>query len=272
MPELPEVETTRRGLEPHCTGRRLISMRVREPRLRWRIPASDPPRVAGRRIESLGRRGKYLLFRLEGGMTMLLHLGMSGSVRVVGPSQMLLAHDHIDFELDSGERLRFNDPRRFGSLHITAEPPEQHPLLSSLGPEPLGEGFTGLYLHKVASGRRVAIKNLIMDSRVVVGIGNIYATEALYQAGIHPARAAGRIACKRLEHLVTCCRAILADAIAVGGTTLRDYINSNGVPGYFQQTLCVYGRGGERCRGCGRTLKEIRLGQRATVYCPRCQH
>ena len=271
MPELPEVETTRRGLAPHCTGRRLMRLKVREHRLRWRIPLADPKRVAGRSIELLDRRGKYLLFRLEGGLTIILHLGMSGHMRVVQPGRAVRLHDHIDFELDSEERLRFNDPRRFGSLHVTADPPEWHPLLSRLGPEPLGDDFTGDYLHCIARDRRVAVKNLIMDSHVVVGIGNIYATEALYRAGIHPARAAGRIAPQRYERLVGCVRSILAEAIEAGGTTLRDFSGTDGLPGYFQQTLNAYGRGGEPCFCCGRSLKEIRLGQRSTVYCGHCQ-
>ncbi|MEX0449064.1 bifunctional DNA-formamidopyrimidine glycosylase/DNA-(apurinic or apyrimidinic site) lyase [Spiribacter sp. 221] len=271
MPELPEVETTRRGLEPHCVGHRLLCLRVREPRLRWHVPVTDPPRVAGARIHSLDRRGKYLLFRLEAGTTILMHLGMSGHMRVVRPGQALKSHDHVDFELDSGELLRFNDPRRFGSLHITEDPPEQHPLLSRLGPEPLGGEFRGEYLHRIAAGRRVAIKNLVMDSHVVVGVGNIYATEALYRAGIHPTRPAGRIARQRYDHLVGCIRAVLEEAIEAGGTTLRDFSGADGVPGYFQQTLHAYGRGGQPCGCCGRRLKEIRLAQRSTVYCPRCQ-
>lgn len=271
MPELPEVETTRRGLAPHCEGQRLLRLKVREPRLRWRIPATDPGRVAGRRIQSLDRRGKYLVFRLEGNVGIILHLGMSGHVRVVGPGRAVQLHDHVDFELDSGERLRFNDPRRFGSLHVTSDPPERHPLLSRLGPEPLGQDFSGHYLHGMALGRRVAVKNLIMDSHVVVGVGNIYATEALYRAGIHPARAAGRIAQRRYDRLVDCIRAVLAEAIEAGGTTLRDFSGTDGLPGYFQQNLDAYGRGGRPCARCGRRLKEIRLGQRSTVYCPQCQ-
>lgn len=271
MPELPEVETTRRGLAPHCRGRRLLRLRVREPRLRWHVPPSDPARVAGARIRSLERRGKYLLFRLDTASTVLLHLGMSGHVRVVKPGRALQPHDHVDFELDSGEVLRFNDPRRFGSLHIIDDPPENHPLLSRLGPEPLSDDFNGNYLRRVALGRRLAIKNLIMDGHVVVGIGNIYATEALYRAGIHPKRAAGRIGCQRYDRLVACIRSVLTEAIEAGGTTLRDFSGTDGMPGYFQQTLHAYGRGGQACSRCGRSLKEIRLGQRSTVYCPGCQ-
>ena len=271
MPELPEVETTRRGLAPHCTGHRLVRLKVREPRLRWPVPDSAPALVAGRRVDTIDRRGKYLLFRLEGGVTAILHLGMSGSVRVVEHGRAVRLHDHVDFELDNGKVLRFNDPRRFGSLHVTTQPPEAHPLLASLGPEPLSADFAGGYLYQLARGRRVAIKPFIMDSHVVVGVGNIYASEALFMAGIHPNRAAGRIARARLERLVACIQTVLSNAIEMGGTTLRDFTGTNGSPGYFQQTLNVYGRGGEPCRHCGRALKETRLGQRATVYCPGCQ-
>mgnify|MGYP000600712506 CR=1 FL=1 len=271
MPELPEVETTRRGLAPHCIGQRLVRLKVREPRLRWRVPESAPALVEGRRIQAIDRRGKYLLFRLEGEVTLLLHLGMSGSMRVVESGRAVRQHDHVDFALASGQVLRFNDPRRFGSLHVTRQPPEQHPLLARLGPEPLGEAFSGAYLHNRARARRGPVKPFIMDSHVVVGVGNIYANEALFRAGIHPQRAAGRIARHRLERLVEAIRRVLANAIDMGGTTLRDFTGTSGTPGYFQQTLNVYGRGGMPCRHCGRRLREIRLGQRTTVYCPVCQ-
>jgi len=271
MPELPEVETTRRGLAPHCAGRALVRLKVREPRLRWRVSDALPTQAAGRRIESVGRRGKYLVLALEGEFNLLLHLGMSGHVRVVSARQPVKPHDHVDFCLDDGAILRFNDPRRFGSLHGIEGPAEGHPLLAGLGPEPLSEAFTGARLHRTAQGRRVPIKSLIMDSHVVVGVGNIYATEALYRAGIHPARAAGRIARARYDRLVAAIKAVLAEAIEAGGTTLRDFSRTDGLPGYFAQTLDVYGRGGEPCHACGRMLRSIRLGQRATVYCPRCQ-
>ena len=271
MPELPEVETTRRGLRPHSEGRRLERLVIRERRLRWPVAADAEAQVAGRLIREVGRRGKYLLFRLDADITMMLHLGMSGHVRVVPQSHSLRPHDHLDFCLDSGEVLRFNDPRRFGSLHVTADLPEMHPLLARLGPEPLAAAFHGDYLYQAARGRRVAVKSFIMNSQVVVGVGNIYATESLHRAGIHPARPAGRIARHRFEHLAAAIRAVLTEAIRAGGTTLRDFSGTDGVPGYFQQTLDAYGRGGEPCRQCGRRLRESRLGQRATVYCPACQ-
>ena len=271
MPELPEVETTRRGLAPHCVGRALVRLKVREPRLRWRVAESLPAQAAGRGIASVGRRGKYLIFALEGDLNLLLHLGMSGHMRVVSARQPVKPHDHVDFCLDDGAILRFNDPRRFGSLHAIEGPTDAHPLLASLGPEPLSAAFTGALLHRVGQGRRAPIKSVIMDSHVVVGVGNIYATEALYRAGIHPARAAGRIARARYDRLVSEIKAVLAEAIEARGTTLRDFSRTDGLPGFFAQTLAAYGRGGEPCRACGRALRSIRLGQRATVYCPRCQ-
>ncbi len=271
MPELPEVETTRRGLAPHCEGARVVRLKVREPRLRWPVGAEMPASVAGRSIERLDRRGKYLIFRLSDGAAMLMHLGMSGSVRVVSPDRPPLRHDHIDIALDNDKLLRFHDPRRFGSLHYAAADIENHRLLRTLGPEPLSDAFTGDYLWQLSRGRRSAVKPFIMDSHVVVGVGNIYAAESLYRAGIHPSRAAGRIASPRYENLVGHIRDVLSEAIEIGGTTLRDFTNSQGEPGYFQQTLNVYGREGLPCKRCARSLKLIRLGQRATVYCPNCQ-
>lgn len=271
MPELPEVETTRRGLAPHCLGARLLQLKVREPRLRWPVAADMPANVEGRAIERLDRRGKYLIFRLNDGGAMLLHLGMSGSVRVVSPDRPPLRHDHVDIVLDNNQVLRFHDPRRFGSLHFASADIEQHRLLASLGPEPLSEQFSGEYLYALSRGRRTAVKPFIMDAHVVVGVGNIYAAESLYRAGIHPARAAGRIARSRYERLAGHIRDVLSEAIEIGGTTLRDFTNSQGEPGYFQQTLNVYGREGLPCKQCGRALKLTRLGQRATVYCPACQ-
>ena len=271
MPELPEVETTRAGLSPHCVGTTLLRLTVREPRLRWRVAADMPACVQGRTIERLDRRGKYLIFRLDDGAAMLLHLGMSGSVRVVSPDRPLLRHDHVDMELNNGKVLRFHDPRRFGSLHYTSASVEQHRLLASLGPEPLSQHFTGQHLYARSQGRRCAVKPFIMDAHVVVGVGNIYAAEALFRAGIHPARAAGRIASARYDRLAAHIRDVLSEAIQIGGTTLRDFTNSQGEPGYFQQTLNVYGRAGLPCKRCGRALNLTRLGQRATVYCPACQ-
>jgi len=271
MPELPEVETTRRGLAPHCCGATLLRLKVRERRLRWPVAEDMPEAVQGRSILQLDRRGKYLIFRLSGGASMLLHLGMSGSVRVVSADRPPMRHDHVDFVLDNGKILRFHDPRRFGSLHYSTSDIAQHSLLRALGPEPLSETFTGDYLYRLSRGRRSAVKPFIMDANVVVGVGNIYAAESLYRAGIHPMRAAGRVSRQRYAALAGHIRDVLSEAIEIGGTTLRDFTNSQGEPGYFQQTLNVYGRDGLPCKGCGRALKLIRLGQRATVYCPGCQ-
>lgn len=270
MPELPEVETTRRGLAPLVVGRRIEALDVREPRLRWPVPARLGARLAGQRIEFIGRRAKYLLFGMDAG-TLLVHLGMSGGLRfherdAPPPGK----HDHFDIRFTDGACLRYHDPRRFGSLHFTAQP-ERHPLIADLGPEPLSEAFDAEYLAGACRGRRVAIKPHLMNARIVVGIGNIYANEALYRARIHPARAAGRIARPRFDGLIDAIRAVLGDAIERGGTTLRDFAGSDGRPGYFQLDLDVYGREGEPCRRCGTPIRAVVLGQRSTYYCPRCQ-
>jgi len=269
MPELPEVETTRRALARVLVGQEIIGVDVRDSRLRWPVDAQLGARLAHRTVRSLGRRGKYLLIETDAG-TLIWHLGMSGSLRFLdrpGPPQ---THDHIDIVLATGARVRFNDPRRFGSLSFSTAP-ERHWLLAKLGVEPLEPGFDGAYLAHVCRGRRVAIKQLLMNSRVVTGVGNIYANEALFGAGIHPLRAAGRISAPRLARLADAVKAVLERAIRAGGTTLRDYVSGDGRPGYFQQTLAVYGRDGEPCRACGATVRLRIVGQRATYYCPRCQ-
>ena len=269
MPELPEVETCRRGLAPHLVGRRILGLRVREPRLRWPIAADTGSRVSGQRILALARRGKYLLLELQQG-TVLIHLGMSGSLRVLPPSTPPGAHDHVDLLLDDGRCLRLRDPRRFGSLHWTADP-AAHPLLRGLGPEPLEPGFDGAYLHRRARGRRAAVKGFLMDSRIVVGIGNIYASESLFLAGIHPQRAAGRIGAARYRALADAVRVVLQAAIAAGGTSLRDFVQEDGAPGYFAHSLRVYGRAGAPCRACATPIRQRRIAQRSSFYCPRCQ-
>jgi formamidopyrimidine-DNA glycosylase len=270
MPELPEVETTRRGIAPTVRGRSIDEIVVREPRLRWRVPRDLPRLAAGQAVCDLQRRAKYLLFILDRG-TMILHLGMSGSLRVLSAPSPPHLHDHVDIVLDSGACLRFNDPRRFGSLLWTSEDPLLHPLLKSLAPEPLSGAFDGDYLADAAKGRRVAAKLLIMNSQVVVGVGNIYASEALFRAGIRPKRSAGRLKRDEIEKLVRAIKDVLEDAIRAGGTTLRDYINPEGMPGYFRQKLFVYERAGEPCRICRTPIKHLVMGQRSTYYCPACQ-
>ena len=270
MPELPEVETSRRGIEPHLLGRLIERLEVREHRLRWPIPPDTGARVAGQHILALRRRGKYLLFDLEQGV-LLLHLGMSGSLRVLPATTAPEPHDHVDLCLADGQCLRFRDPRRFGMLQWTAAPAEAHPLLRDLGPEPLAPAFSGAYLHQRAQGRRAPIKTFIMDSQVVVGVGNIYANESLHRARIHPNRAAGRISRVRMDVLASAIRHVLAAAIAQGGTSLRDFVQEDGKPGYFAQSLCVYGRADQPCPSCGGRIRQRRIGQRSSFYCATCQ-
>ncbi len=270
MPELPEVETTRAGIAPWCEGRRVEQLIVRESRLRWLVPDDLPQHVEGQRIESVSRRGKYLLFRVGAG-TILVHLGMSGSLRVVTPEEPPSFHDHVDLVCEGGHVLRFNDPRRFGCWLWLEGDVSKHKLLRNMGPEPLSDAFDGALLFNKSRGRRGPVKNFIMDGKIVVGAGNIYANEALFAAGIRPDRAAGRISRERYDRLAAEIRAVLAAAITQGGTTLRDFVGGDGKPGYFRQELQVYGRGGQPCRRCKRPLKEVRISQRSTVFCVACQ-
>ena len=270
MPELPEVETTRRGLTPHVLGRRVIELAVHESRLRWPVERDLAERIGGQRIVGTGRRGKYLLLELERG-TLLWHLGMSGNLRVLPHAAPRKLHDHIDLVLDSGSTLRFNDPRRFGSLHYTTADPAEHPLLAALAPEPFDPAFDAEYLWRITRRRRVAIKQVLMNSRLVVGVGNIYASEALYRARIRPGRAAWRITRAEAARLATAVRAVLSNAIEVGGTTLRDFVGADGNPGYFRQRLNVYERAGAPCRRCRTPIRGITQGQRSSYYCPQCQ-
>jgi formamidopyrimidine-DNA glycosylase len=251
-------------------GRRITALAVYEPRLRWRIPRDLPRKVAGQRIVRVGRRAKYLLLGLESG-TLLLHLGMSGNLRVVPATTPRLAHDHFDLVLDSGLALRFNDPRRFGSLLYTSGEPREHPLLERLGPEPFSAAFDADYLYRITRGRRVAIKQLLMNSQLVVGVGNIYASEALFRARLRPGRAARSLTRADAARLVRAVRAVLRQAISKGGTTLRDYLGADGAPGYFRQRLYVYERRGRPCRRCGTPVRAMTQGQRSTYYCPTCQ-
>jgi formamidopyrimidine-DNA glycosylase len=270
MPELPEVETTRRGIEPWLVGRRIERVLIRQPRLRWRVPASLAGKVTGSRVRSVARRAKYLLIGTDAG-TLILHLGMSGSLRILDAASPPLAHDHVDLVLDSGRCLRFNDPRRFGCLLFTAGEPLRHRLLANLAVEPLSDAFTGEALWRRARGRRVAVKAFVMDSRTVAGVGNIYASEALFRAGIRPGLAAGRVSRARMDALVAAIRDVLTEAIGVGGTTLRDYVDASGMPGYFRQRLFVYERAGKACRRCGTAIRQFTQGARSTYWCPRCQ-
>jgi formamidopyrimidine-DNA glycosylase len=269
MPELPEVETTRRGIAPHITGKRITRLVVRDPRLRWPVPAGLAERLRGQRVRAVERRAKYLLLRLPAG-TLILHLGMSGSLRVVPTRTPPGAHDHLDLVFGK-VCLRLRDPRRFGAVLWTDDPPQAHPRLRDLGPEPLSEDFDGDLLHAAGQRRRVAVKQLLMDGKVVVGVGNIYANEALFRAGIRPTRPSNRISRARYQELAAAVKEVLAEAIAEGGTTLRDFQREDGRPGYFRIQLQVYGHGGEPCPRCGTALRACRLGQRATVYCPSCQ-
>lgn len=270
MPELPEVETTRRGIAPYLVGRRVEALKIRQARLRWPIAPALRRRLPGQRIDAVERRAKYLLVQTGAG-TALLHLGMSGSLRVLPGATAAGPHDHIDWHLDSGRILRFTDPRRFGS-QLWQAGGTVHPLLAGLGPEPLGSDFSADHLWRTSRGRTAPVKAFLMDQRVVVGVGNIYAAEALFAAGIHPRRAAGAVSPARYLRLADAVRRILAHAITRGGTTLRDFLQPDGEPGYFEQELFVYGREGEPCKVCGKPIRAVRSGQRATFYCPRCQH
>ena len=269
MPELPEVETSRRGIAPWVLNQQVCGVVVRDRRLRWPVPPDIERVLPGQFIRLLRRRAKYLLFETSAG-TAMLHLGMSGSLRIIDSSEPAGKHDHVDIQFDSGKALRFRDPRRFGCL-LWSRKPLEHPLLRSLGPEPLSGEFDGDQLWQKARGRRVSIKQFIMNGSVVVGVGNIYASEALYQAAINPRRAAGRIALQRYDALVAAIRDVLQAAIKAGGTTLRDFYGGDGEPGYFQQNLAVYGRDDEPCLNCKRPISVIVLGQRSTYYCKNCQ-
>ncbi len=275
MPELPEVETTLRGIRPHLEGRTIARLLVRESRLRLPIPPETSELVAGQAIGEVSRRSKYLLIGLERG-SLVVHLGMSGSLRVVPAASPLKRHDHLDLVLSDERCLRFHDPRRFGLFLWTPQTPlaamAEHPLLRNLGPEPLGTDFDGDHLHALSRSRRTAVKSFIMDAAVVVGVGNIYASESLFLAGIHPERACHRVGLARYRRLAEVIRAVLAASIEQGGTTLRDFVREDGQPGYFAQSLRVYGREGEPCKVCGAGIRQRRIGQRSSFYCPRCQH
>lgn len=270
MPELPEVETTLRGLSPHLQNNKITQVVVHCRKLRWPIPVEFESRLIHQTIRHLSRRGKYMLLYLEHDV-LLIHLGMSGRLCILTQPKCLEKHDHVDIILADHKILRYTDPRRFGAMLLTSEPPMQHPLLRHLGLEPLSSDFTADYLLQYVRNRRVAIKSLLMDSKMIVGVGNIYAAEALFLAHIHPAMPAGKLTKIQAKRLVNCVQQVLSKAITQGGTTFRDFMNSEGKPGYFAQQLKVYGRGGKPCVECGTILVSCLLGQRTSVYCPNCQ-
>ena len=269
MPELPEVETSKRGISPHIVDKAVQDVQLRHTQLRWPIPQDLLAHIKNEKIISIDRRAKYLLFNFATG-TMLIHLGMSGNLRICPLNTTVQKHDHMDI-LFADCLLRFTDPRRFGAILWLGQHPEQSNLLSKLGPEPLSDKFTSEHLYIAAKGRKLPVKQFIMDQSVVTGVGNIYATEALFQAGINPTRGAGNISQKRYQVLVEAIKEILQKAIKQGGTTLKDFVGGDGKPGYFQQTLHVYGKAGEKCEVCETPLKTVKLAGRTTVYCPQCQ-
>jgi formamidopyrimidine-DNA glycosylase len=270
MPELPEVETTRRGITPHLQNQIIEDVIVRQRQLRWPVPRNLKTMLHGQSIEQIDRRGKYLLLKTANG-TLIMHLGMSGSLRVLPCNTPAQKHDHLDLVLHNGQCLRFRDPRRFGTVLWTREDPLHHKLLKQLGPEPLSGQLSGEYLWQRSRGRKLTIKQFIMDSKIVVGVGNIYANEALFLAGIHPRRQAGRISRERYALLAKAIKQVLRAAIKQGGTTLRDFTASNGEPGYFRLKLRVYERAGQPCTHCGNPIKHTVIGQRSSYYCSQCQ-
>lgn len=270
MPELPEIETIRRGLLPHLRHKKIISIIIRNYKLRWPIDAKIIDDLLNQTINNITRRGKYLLFHLDTGILMI-HLGMSGRLRLLPSNFPIEKHDHVDFILENNLCLRFNDPRRFGSIFYFENGHEQHPLLNKLGIEPLEQEFNGNYLFEKSRHKKVAVKLFIMNSHIVTGVGNIYANEALFAAKINPKKSAGKITLAQYNILAKKIKKVLQTAISAGGTTLKDFVSSEGKPGYFSQQLKVYDRGGKECLNCGTQLKEIRLGQRQTVYCTKCQ-
>jgi len=270
MPELPEVETTRRGIAPLITNQTVAEIILRTGKLRWPLDPNLAGVLPGQKIHAVKRRAKYLLLQCDSG-SLILHLGMSGNLRVVPASTTVGRHDHVDLVFSNGNCLRFNDPRKFGVLLWVSVDPLSHPLLAGLGPEPLGEELTGDYLYRNSRSRKIAVKPFVMDQKLVVGVGNIYASEALFRAGIRPDRPAGKIGRRRYALLAEGIRQVLGEAIAAGGTTINDFRQNDGKPGYFRQQLQVYGRAGESCTACGRLIVCVRLGQRSTYFCPGCQ-
>lgn len=269
MPELPEVETSRRGISPHLIGKAVTDVQLRHTQLRWKIPENLLSYIKNEALLSIERRAKYLLLNFATG-TLLIHLGMSGSLRICPLNTAAQKHDHLDLIFPHC-LLRFTDPRRFGAVLWLGLHPEHSPLLNKLGPEPLSNDFNSAYLYNASKSRKLPVKQFIMDQSVVTGVGNIYATEALFSAGIRPTRSAGNISQKRYQLLVAAIKEILQQAIQQGGTTLKDFVGGDGKPGYFQQALHIYGKTGQNCPRCQTPLKTVRLAARASVYCPKCQ-
>jgi len=270
MPELPEVETSRRGIEPHLLNKKITSISIRQHKLRWPIPKNLPQLATGKTIRSVSRRAKYIYLELDNG-TIIIHLGMSGSLRICTDKTLPEKHDHIDIQVSSKKILRLRDPRKFGCVLWAGGSVDNHKLIKPLGPEPLDDSFTAGYLHDKANKRQCSIKSFIMNSHIVVGVGNIYASEALYRAGINPKRKAGNISLSRFEKLVAAIKLTLTLAIEEGGTTLRDFTGTSGQPGYFAQKLLVYGRNGMPCTQCGEDIKQFTQQARSTFYCTVCQ-
>ncbi len=271
MPELPEVETTRLGISPHTINETVESVLVRQSSLRWPVPRSLAKKISGKTLLGIERRSKYLLLQFEHG-GLIIHLGMSGSLRIVDADLELRKHDHVIIHFSNNKELRFHDPRRFGCVLWQSGDVYSHKLLQSLGPEPLSDKFTPEHLYNLSRKRKVAIKNFIMNANIVVGVGNIYASESLFMSGIRPSRQAGKVTRKEFERLTQNIKRVLAKSIKQGGTTLRDFVNGNGEPGYFKQSLHVYGRENEICTTCDSTIKQVTIGQRSSFYCPACQH
>lgn len=270
MPELPEVETTRRGIEPLIQGKTVKRVIIHNGSLRWPVPTDLVCQLSGDTSLALERRSKYLLARFSSG-TLIVHLGMTGHLRVAPVAEPLRKHDHFEIIFTDRSALRFNDPRRFGAILWTKEDPLLHERLSGLGPEPFGEDFSAPYLYERSRGRALAVKPFLMTADVVVGVGNIYASEVLFRAGIDPRLPAGQLSLADCQRLVRVVCEVLAEAIRAGGTTIRDFADSEGRPGYFTQELRVYGRAGEPCYSCGAIIQQLRLGQRSTYFCPACQ-
>lgn len=268
MPELPEVEVSRMGITPHAKDQVVTKLEVRQPKLRWPVP-DTLFNIEGQTIRAVKRRAKYLILETDIGYA-LVHLGMSGSLRVLPEATPAGKHDHVDLHLSNGKVIRYNDPRRFGAW-LWQEKGDDHPVLEKLGPEPLTDDFTGDYLLEKAKGKRTAIKPFIMDNAVVVGVGNIYANESLFTSKIHPTRPAGLLTHEEAQTLVAEIKAVLAMAIRQGGSTLKDFTQADGKPGYFAQELRVYGKQGKPCPVCGEVLESVKIGQRNTVFCPACQ-